>query len=605
MMDTAPDLGNSSNSTLPQGCEHVTSFKQSQDGASGTDNLATALTYLWMHQDSVHTCMACTSLSEEDDSAKTSTIFEDQTHLCLSCVFVGCLSLKGGHRHAKSHADQAKHPFSIHCAHRQVYCHICQDYVYDPAFEHILRVQQAYEIEAKLPRDPTRLTYEPWQLQSKQASSVVDPSAPIRSSLYTPGFGLRGLANLGNTCFANSVLQCLLHNPILRNFFLSDLHRKSSKCSRVHEPKVFEVGQRVEALYGGRRKYFPGQVQTVGSSYTIAYDDGDVEEDVPREHIRAEVTNQHVLCLACVLNEIFSTAYDSQKDQISTHMLLYSVWKSSANLAGYSQQDAHEFFITLLDGLHQHLTKDPLQPQANALASCKCIIHRIFTGKLQSDVRCSSCQDVSTTIDPFWDLSLGIWHPAVEAVASSTPAATPSLLDCLQAFTKSELLGEDALVNCERCGSRQQAVKRLTLRSLPVVLCFHLKRFHQTSFATPITKDQSYVRFDEYLDLRPYLAHTVSTSQAEDGTQASSIPDDAFDYTLFGVVTHIGTMQQGHYIAYVKQQDQWYKCDDATITMASRAEVLSTQAYLLFYIKSRLEYHTTETMADPDEGPST
>eukprot|EP00045_Choanoeca_perplexa_P008254 m.76033 g.76033 ORF g.76033 m.76033 type:complete len:143 (-) comp14420_c0_seq2:134-562(-) len=112
-------------------------------------------------------------------------------------------------------------------------------------------------------------------------------------------------------------------------------------------------------------------------------------------------------------------------------------------------------------------------------------------------------------------------------------------------------------------------------------------------------------RFDEYLDLRPYLAHTVSTSQAEDGTQASSIPDDAFDYTLFGVVTHIGTMQQGHYIAYVKQQDQWYKCDDATITMASRAEVLSTQAYLLFYIKSRLEYHTTETMADPDEGPST
>ena len=45
---------------------------------------------------------------------------------------------------------------------------------------------------------------------------------------------------------------------------------------------------------------------------------------------------------------------------------------------------------------------------ANTLASCKCIIHRIFTGKLQSDVRCSSCQDVSTTIDPFWDLSLGI-----------------------------------------------------------------------------------------------------------------------------------------------------------------------------------------------------
>jgi len=59
--------------------------------------------------------------------------------------------------------------------------------------------------------------------------------------------------------------------------------------------------------------------------------------------------------------------------------------------------------------------------------------------------------------------------------------------------------------------------------------------------------------FDEYLDLRPYLAHTVSTAPSEDGSQASSIPDDAFDYTLFGVVTHIGTMQQGHYIAFIKQ----------------------------------------------------
>lgn len=111
----------------------------------------------------------------------------------------------------------------------------------------------------------------------------------------------------------------------------------------------------------------------------------------------------------------------------------------------------------------------------------------------------------------------------------------------------------------------------------------------------------------------------MSTTAGNDGTQASSIPDDAFDYTLFGVVTHIGTMQQGHYIAFIKQaslfwhaaaswlmlaclqQDQWYRCDDATITMASRAEVLGTQAYLLFYIKSRLEYHTTESMAEPSQ----
>lgn len=39
---------------------------------------------------------------------------------------------------------------------------------------------------------------------------------------------------------------------------------------------------------------------------------------------------------------------------------------------------------------------------------CRCIIDQIFTGGWQSDVECQVCQGVSTTIDPFWDISLDL-----------------------------------------------------------------------------------------------------------------------------------------------------------------------------------------------------
>ena len=132
-------------------------------------------------------------------------------------------------------------------------------------------------------------------------------------------------------------------------------------------------------------------------------------------------------CIVCEIAQLFQEFFRGSASPLSPHKLLYMIWTHAHHLAGYEQQDAHEFFIALLDLLHRHLIyRTNIQP-----SQCSCIVDTIFTGKLQSDVVCQVCKGVSTTIDPFWDISLDL------------PAITDSisLEDCLQRFTQPEHLG--------------------------------------------------------------------------------------------------------------------------------------------------------------------
>ena len=45
-------------------------------------------------------------------------------------------------------------------------------------------------------------------------------------------------------------------------------------------------------------------------------------------------------------------------------------------------------------------------------------------------------------------------------------------------------------------------------------------------------------------------------------------------YTLFAVINHIGNIEAGHYVSYVRQhRDRWYRCNDHQIVPATIKEV--------------------------------
>jgi len=55
---------------------------------------------------------------------------------------------------------------------------------------------------------------------------------------------------------------------------------------------------------------------------------------------------------------------------------------------------------------------------------------------------------------------------------------------------------------------------------------------------------------------------------------------------LFAVIVHVGkNSHSGHYLAYVRNisKNEWWKMDDARVSLVSSQEVFNAEAYMLFY----------------------
>jgi ubiquitin carboxyl-terminal hydrolase 22/27/51 len=130
---------------------------------------------------------------------------------------------------------------------------------------------------------------------------------------------------------------------------------------------------------------------------------------------------------------------------------------------------------------------------------------------------------------------------------------------------------------------------RVQIQRLPPVLCFHLKRFEHSATKHTSTKLECWVRFPLHsLQMHPFLAAQVLGARCKYTAVASAVLPP--DYELSAVVAHMGQLEGGHYVAYVRMGREWYKCDDAWITRVHESTVRQSQAYLLYYSSKGLAY---------------
>ena len=144
-------------------------------------------------------------------------------------------------------------------------------------------------------------------------------------------------------------------------------------------------------------------------------------------------------------------------------------------MAGYHQQDAHEYFQAMLDQLHE-----ASGCEIDNSKTCDCIYHQTFYGKLRSTVTCLECHNITTSEDPIIDLSLDLRHQVKKRKLDPKTASTDVPLElstCLKNYTSPEKLQVDAYTCMSaQCGNTpKRARKHLTIKKLPPTLCIQLK----------------------------------------------------------------------------------------------------------------------------------
>lgn len=179
--------------------------------------------------------------------------------------------------------------------------------------------------------------------------------------------GLAGLQNLGNTCFMNSALQCLVHTPKLVDYFLGNFQKEIN-----HENPLGMKGELALAFGDLLRKLWaPGSMS------------------VPPRMFKLKLAN------------------------------------FAPQFSGYNQHDSQEFLSFLLDGLHEDLNRVKCKPYfeakdvegrqdeevaeeywQNHLARNDSIIVDLCQGQYRSTLVCPACNKLSVTFDPFMYLSL-------------------------------------------------------------------------------------------------------------------------------------------------------------------------------------------------------
>lgn len=262
--------------------------------------------------------------------------------------------------------------------------------------------------------------------------------------------GLTGLANVGNTCFINSTLQCISHIYELNDFLNNKTYQK--RLNKIPESLLLIEWDKLRILmYSENCTIKPsGFINAIQKVAHLK------DKDIFTGYAQNDLTE--------FMNFLFSCFHESIKREVDMNI--------KGNIKNKTDKLAKKCY-NMMKNMYKNEYSEFL---------------KMFYGICVSEIKSLESNYENIIPEPFFNIAVPI-------------DKHNTLNECLEHYTEKEILDNDNKILNDETGKKEKASKRIMFWNLPDILIISLKRFSNEN-----KKNDKIIKFPlENLDMSKYV----------------------------------------------------------------------------------------------------